>query len=269
MRSHLLLFITIIVLISAKKRLTNKRDYAPKSHGNKLHLHNDRPMTKAKYKSYLNKELACTGAYCNDGKWSCKSGNSQDCYNVDHIIDFNGPEFKNYQGCKNVPGNYVMTRGATNQMFGSIAAKSYDANMRLKTELYGEELINEARSSIRECIGSYYKRDVQYDVTGIYNESDIIIKGDDMWYVIPQFANISCTGCNDTYCEECTCDICFPIYPMFDDDEYTAIIILAVMLGITAIIGFAMGALIVLITTRSRRKQLPVKNIELNSSLLK
>jgi hypothetical protein len=97
---------------------------------NPCELINDNP----KFRKLMNQEFICTGNWCINNTYNCIRGDSKNCYNVEHIIDLNGGEFKN-SSCKSIIGNLVMSCGTWNQQLGSLSISlvgGYAANINEK-----------------------------------------------------------------------------------------------------------------------------------------
>ena len=104
------------------------------------------------FRAYVNNLLVCnstTKAWCVSDAYKCTLGKNRQCYNVEHIIDLNGPEFVGYN--KNIFANVVMAYGQWNQELGRLAYKDYDANVNEKTIVYGQATIDTARQYIEKC----------------------------------------------------------------------------------------------------------------------
>jgi tetrahydromethanopterin S-methyltransferase subunit G len=110
---------------------------------------NDNP----KYRKIMNKEFNCTGPWCINNTFNCIRGDSRNCYNVEHIIDLNGGEFKN-ASCKSIAANLVMSCGTWNQQLGSLSISTiggYEANINEKKLVYSNNRIEMARNTIIKC----------------------------------------------------------------------------------------------------------------------
>ena len=80
-----------------------------------------------------------------------RSTRSYDCFHVEHIIDINGPEFPCDNDCKQIAGNMVMTNGRFNKGLGGLSSKYYDDSMKEKTLIYGQNIMDKVRDTIRRC----------------------------------------------------------------------------------------------------------------------
>ena len=110
---------------------------------------NDNP----KYRKLMNKEFNCTGQWCINNTFNCNRGDSRQCYNVEHIIDLNGGEFKN-ASCKAIAANLVMSSGTWNQQLGSLSISligGYEANINEKKLVYSNNRVEMARNAIIKC----------------------------------------------------------------------------------------------------------------------
>jgi hypothetical protein len=108
------------------------------------------PMKKDAYVSLLKKNgITCNGKWCVDGEWKCSWGNSEDCYNLEHIIDTKnsdpefGPEYK-----KDIVGNYIFAYGKWNQQNGRL--KDWENIKNEKLEIYGD-IFGHAWRAVRLC----------------------------------------------------------------------------------------------------------------------
>lgn len=100
------------------------------------------------FRNYISQRFDCDGEWCNDG-WHCTV--PMECYEVEHIIDKNGPEFTNQFCNKNVFGNLVMAYGRWNRQLGNLQNKNYKYSLNEKREIYNEERLNMARAIIERC----------------------------------------------------------------------------------------------------------------------
>ncbi len=110
---------------------------------------NDNP----KYRKLMNKEFNCTGQWCINNTFNCIRGDNRNCYNVEHIIDLNGREFKN-ASCKAIAANLVMSCGIWNQQLGSLSISligGYEANINEKILVYSNNRVEMARNAIIKC----------------------------------------------------------------------------------------------------------------------
>jgi len=170
--SFVLLLITIIVVLTKYDDLAGKKHYVyTKDYTEWLTGHNQnnsfydertfgidlfddscQKMTNSDFRKFMNANVNCTGEWCSiDSKYNCKQGNNRDCYNVEHIIDKNGPEFEDCQNVKNIVANYVMAWGSWNQDLGVIASKDYESMTFEKELVYGTEIMEDVRNKLDEC----------------------------------------------------------------------------------------------------------------------
>jgi hypothetical protein len=70
-------------------------------------------------------------------------------YDVEHIIDNNGPEYENCN--KNIVANYVMAKNEWNQMLGIIARFDYTKATNIKSQVYGKKMMKRVRLAIEKC----------------------------------------------------------------------------------------------------------------------
>jgi hypothetical protein len=73
------------------------------------------------------------------------------CYHVEHIIDRRGPEFADDPKIKDIAGNLVMTWGRWNSALGNLAWRNYTASSKEKAMVYGQEIMNLVRETIKKC----------------------------------------------------------------------------------------------------------------------
>lgn len=147
----MLIFVLFLVAYAddcTKKTLTltnhgtsNANDYffAPQTYGG--HLKCTNVNTNNDYRKLINSKYPCIGAHCvkASSPWGCIQYNSQDCYNVEHIIpeSHNIPEI---EGCDvDIHGNLIMAYGLWNQqlsntffhekklIYGDIFTKAYES----------------------------------------------------------------------------------------------------------------------------------------------
>lgn len=209
----------------------NSKSFVPKTRGDSLGIQRSKIVTNEQYRNAVKiKYPECDGPYCLNGEWRCPqnskgSRGSTDCYNVEHIIDKNGPEFKDYSKCKDAIGNKIMAHGEWNQALGRLAEEDYQTVIYEKTRVYSQETMDEARASIRECIANQHgKRVEEIDISVTFpNRTEIDLE----WglFIIPQDANITCLNCNESTgdCDECICDTCVLLYYIDDDLSGSAI----------------------------------------------
>jgi hypothetical protein len=70
-------------------------------------------------------------------------------YDVEHIIDNNGPEYDNCN--KDIVANYVMAKNEWNQMLGVIARFDYTKATNMKSQVYGKKMMKRVRLAIEKC----------------------------------------------------------------------------------------------------------------------
>ena len=110
------------------------------------------PMSKTRYLTLLKKNnIVCSGKWCNEeGGFGCQVGNSQDCYNQEHIIDLKNsdPEFGNAFE-KDILGNFIMAYGRWNQELGRL--RDWESIKNEKREIYRSEIFDKAYKNVKEC----------------------------------------------------------------------------------------------------------------------
>ena len=104
-------------------------------------------MKNSDFRDFISELYDCDGPWCLNGTFRCIYGNNKNCYNVEHIIDLNGPEYTSEN--KNIYGNLVMAYGLWNQQLGRLF--NYPANMNEKTIVYGQDNMSRARQLIEYC----------------------------------------------------------------------------------------------------------------------
>ena len=119
-----------------------------------IHIYND-PCTiidyNVQFRNYVNQHLQCNKKWCVDHTYSCKYHlNDRLCYEVEHIIDKNGPELNTY--CKNIAGNMVMALGKWNMELGRMTIDyNYYLSKREKEMVYGKDIMIDVRDIIINC----------------------------------------------------------------------------------------------------------------------
>jgi len=102
------------------------------------------------FKNKINEKINCLGTWCVDDSFNCVLHKTTECYNVEHIIDTNGNEFRNAK-CKQIAGNMVMAYGRWNSQLGSRARKYYSDSINEKMIVYRQERVNNVRDIIIKC----------------------------------------------------------------------------------------------------------------------
>jgi hypothetical protein len=103
-------------------------------------------ISNTDFRNLINKQLPCNYTHCQSKSstpWGCIFGNSQECYNVEHIIPqkHNISELK---GCDvNIPSNLIMSYGLWNQQLGN-------SHYHEKRLIYGD-LFDNSYKSIYWC----------------------------------------------------------------------------------------------------------------------
>lgn len=132
-----------------------------------------------KYQKFINEKINCLGKWCVNQQFSCKS---KPCYEVDHIIDKNNPEYDDEE-CVMIAGNLVMAYSKWNSGLGGIKGKNnYKKSEHEKTIVYGEKVINDVRKIIEKCNpnckNNYLKinNEINTEKNNIIKKSDDIIE---------------------------------------------------------------------------------------------
>lgn len=258
---------------SNRKGITHgsQTSFVTESYGGNLPIQQNKPTTTATYKKTLSSTVSCTGNHCVDGEWKCKKGDSRNCYNVEHIIDLNGPEFKDHTECKNVAGNMIMSHGYWNQELGTYTKANYQVSVSEKTRVYGDTIMYNARESIRGCIyAKTGKREIEDDIT-INTTNDIILEMDEGILVIPAGANYTCVGCDMTTleCDDCMCEECFIISYVSNPTEIDGIVTYGMFIFIVftvLFVGILLGIVVTYAIKTPREKYLQL-NIDTKSSM--
>lgn len=96
------------------------------------------------FRDKINSMFECTYSHCMiDNTWGCNFGDSQNCYNVEHIIPKNN-KLTELSGCNtNIYGNLIMAYGKWNQELS-------DGYLDEKILIYGDIFTN-AYTSVYEC----------------------------------------------------------------------------------------------------------------------
>jgi len=103
-----------------------------------------------KFRNYVNNNINCIHNWCVNNKYSCKDHlDDRMCYEVEHIIDKNGPELTKY--CKNIAANMVMALGKWNKELGELTYDDYYLSKREKANVYGKDIMKEVYNKIKEC----------------------------------------------------------------------------------------------------------------------
>ncbi len=91
-------------------------------------------------------DIPCSGDWCIDDKFKCQRGNSQSCYNLEHIIDISNSMLEHQN--KNIVGNIIMAYGKWNQQVGQLVWQNVEIEKR---EIYGNDIVNRAMLNIQYC----------------------------------------------------------------------------------------------------------------------
>jgi hypothetical protein len=122
---------------------------------------------KKKFISILKENrIECEGRWCIDDEWKCGFGNSEECYNLEHIIDKKNSdvEFGDTYN-KNILGNFIFAYGLWNQQIGRI--KDWPSIKNEKREIYGN-IFEQAYQSVRDCPDTKYQSSLYEDVSDNY-----------------------------------------------------------------------------------------------------
>ena len=117
----------------------NYQFFDPNTFGIDIYEDPCEPIKNINFKNKINIVSECIGLWCVNKSFNCKNHMTQECYNVEHIIDTKGMEFKD-PSCKNIAGNLVMAYGRWNSQLGARAKYHYDDNMNEKNMIYGNRL---------------------------------------------------------------------------------------------------------------------------------
>lgn len=114
----------------------------------RTYTESDNSMTSRAYKDYIKSTVLCTGQWCIDKQWECYTGNSKDCYNVEHIIPKGNTILEIYGCSTDIQGNLIMAYGAWNQQLS-------DSYYGEKAAIYGSSIFKSAYNSVYvACHGS-------------------------------------------------------------------------------------------------------------------
>jgi len=236
-------FTSVSVNAAKKRRITNgnKQSFSAATYGARIYSQPDHIISKHSFRKHVTDNMKCTGTYCKNNKWSDSNGVG---YDVDHIIDRNGPEFRSYSACKDIPANMIMLDSNLNRRLGAIAGHAYERSINEKLEMYGSDIINNARKNIESCIARQRKRNIQEDINVNWTQS-IVLEYDDGIFIIPEGANITIYGYNETTGEgqDASCDIC--IWYEYTDLTNNVFVIYIVIAAIALVAFGAISALLI------------------------
>lgn len=109
-----------------------------------------RNITRPEYIQILkNLNIKCSGSWCIDGEFKCKSGDSINCYNMEHIIDRKNSIEETFNLNKDILGNVLMAYGKWNQQVGNLP--TWDDIKAEKMEIYGSDIFNTALYYVKMC----------------------------------------------------------------------------------------------------------------------
>lgn len=198
-------------------------------------------MTNYIFRYHVNKHMNCNGKWCRNGKFIYESVDKS--YEVEHIIDKNGPEFSNCSECKNIVANYVFSYGKWNRQLGKFTKNKYDSVVNEKNIVYGSLITNTVRAQIKLCMDSRLNTNLNLNQT--YCDSDL-----------------SCSCDSDTYSDiDCDCD-----YTEYDCVDYNLndkrdLLFIYVISGIAFVCLCLIVALIVALYYRRTHHHHPVRII--------
>jgi len=134
---------------------SNFEFYDPRTFGSDIYEDACTPITyNVEFKNVVNDALTCIGKWCIDKTFNCINHDTQNCYNVEHIIDTRGPEFIDAK-CKQIAGNLVMAYGKWNSQLGSRTSikngSYYYESINEKEIIYGKDRVDSVRSLIVKC----------------------------------------------------------------------------------------------------------------------
>ena len=146
--------------------------FAPQTYGG--HLNCASIKTNNDYRKLINSKISCSGAHCVRAgtPWGCIQYNSQDCYNVEHII----PESHNIEelkGCDvDIHGNLIMAYGLWNQQLSNIFFHE-------KKLIYGD-IFTKAYESVYYCCKGQLPTNIPVPNCGITDTPSLLnnIKND-------------------------------------------------------------------------------------------
>lgn len=268
MKSFYLLF-GLLIISSSKEigsPLKHKGSFIPETYAYCMNNDCDTSayQSTATFRRHLQKGLPCNGQYCIDNQWSCKGALAGACYQVEHIIDNKGQEFKECPRCKNIPGNYVMAYGSWNQELGNLGQISYDAMIEEKVKVYGQCLMDKARDAIKTCIKNHpsecSKTRAVTEITA-YEPSQIIIdSGIDFIYYGPINQTEDC-NCSDP---DRDCDQCDYI-ELYLDDHPNLTILMITLISTICVMSVIISTLCMLLFIYVKKiKMTPAKMIHLD-----
>jgi hypothetical protein len=122
---------------------------------------------KKKFISILKENgIECEGRWCIDDEWKCGFGDSEECYNLEHIIDKKNSDVEfgdDYN--KNILGNFIFAYGKWNQQIGRI--RDWESIKNEKREIYGN-IFSQAYMFVRDCPDTRYQSSLYEDIGDNY-----------------------------------------------------------------------------------------------------
>jgi hypothetical protein len=130
----------------------SKHNYHPNTFGIDLYDDPCKHLSAQQFRANINNPnhksyVKCNSNICKDDAFI--GSITTIAYDVEHIIDNNGPEYKNCN--KDIVGNYVMTKNKWNQILEIVAKFDYDKSTMEKTKVYGNQMMNRVRLNIEKC----------------------------------------------------------------------------------------------------------------------
>jgi len=156
-------------------------------------------VTNSQFRNYVSQKIDCSGAWCYGSTYKCTDRGNVDCYHVEHIIDYNGPEFEStiYKKYKNIAGNRIMIWGRWNKALGGLSRNNYYNSKREKINVYGNNIVNDAYINILNCIANDYPN------------SSLLVQNDLHNFTMNTNINDNNNSTYDEECDEsynCSCD---------------------------------------------------------------
>ena len=132
--------------------INSKQNYHPNTFGIDLYDDPCKHLSTQQFRANINNPnhksyVRCNTNICKDDAFI--GSITAIAYDVEHIIDNNGPEYKNCD--KDIVGNYVMAKNEWNQMLGVIARFDYTKATNIKSQVYGKKMMERVRTAIKKC----------------------------------------------------------------------------------------------------------------------
>lgn len=138
----------LLVIIAAKWMYPEQYEiYDDRTFGSTIYSNPCQKTTNAQFRKFVNDNVVCKGKWCVNSTFNCVYGNSQNCYNVEHIID------KRTGLNTDIAGNMVMAYGKWNQKLGRM---SYDKSHEEKIKVYGYYQVDLSYNYVKNCHHNFH-----------------------------------------------------------------------------------------------------------------